>query len=298
MPFHEGDKRTASFSGHLEKGIFQCFGCGAKGNVLDFAVLMDGGDTKKGLDVRKTALKLSNALNLHSSGLSNRESGIQTEGRRGTDKAPMCDNPPLGFRLKYLQADHIYLQNRGFTREVMEHFGVGFCSKGIFAGRIVIPLHRADGELVGYAGRVVDDATCSPENPKYLFPSKRESNGQVVRFRKSAFLYNGYRLKEPVSDLILVEGFASVWWLTQCGWPNVVALMGSSFSEEQLCLISQVTSAKGTLWIMTDGDTAGIRCGSQLSEALGKSRLCCKVIKEGFQPTDYSSEELNELLGS
>src|SRR5690242_17447805 len=58
LPNHNGKKNSASFSAHPEKGIFQCFGCAAKGNVLDFAVLMDSGDPKRGLDVRKTALKL------------------------------------------------------------------------------------------------------------------------------------------------------------------------------------------------------------------------------------------------
>src|SRR5688572_27244577 len=59
IPAHNGNRRTPSFSAHPEKGIFQCFGCGAKGNLLDFAVLMDGGNPKRGLDVRKTALKLN-----------------------------------------------------------------------------------------------------------------------------------------------------------------------------------------------------------------------------------------------
>src|ERR1043166_7889114 len=57
-PSHEGARRSPSFSANLEKGIFQCFGCGAKGNVIEFAARMEGLDPAKGEDFRKAALML------------------------------------------------------------------------------------------------------------------------------------------------------------------------------------------------------------------------------------------------
>ena len=36
LPDHE-DKKTKSFSANLERNIWQCFGCGKKGNILEFA---------------------------------------------------------------------------------------------------------------------------------------------------------------------------------------------------------------------------------------------------------------------
>src|ERR1700709_587006 len=64
LPNHNGKKNSPSFSANLEKGIFQCFGCQAKGNVLDFAVLMDGGSKEIMDDVRKTALSLQERFGL------------------------------------------------------------------------------------------------------------------------------------------------------------------------------------------------------------------------------------------
>src|ERR1700731_1349569 len=58
LPNHNGKKNSPSFSANLEKGIFQCFGCGAKGNLLDFAVLMEKADPKDGIELRKVALEL------------------------------------------------------------------------------------------------------------------------------------------------------------------------------------------------------------------------------------------------
>src|SRR6266850_3677845 len=58
LPKHNGKKNSASFSAHLERGIFQCFGCGAKGNVLEFAALMEKVDPQDGEALREVAFKL------------------------------------------------------------------------------------------------------------------------------------------------------------------------------------------------------------------------------------------------
>src|ERR1043166_7526323 len=64
LPGHTGNRKSPSFSANLERGIFHCFGCQAKGNVLDFAVLMDGGSKEDPADVRRTALALQERFGL------------------------------------------------------------------------------------------------------------------------------------------------------------------------------------------------------------------------------------------
>src|SRR5436190_12925738 len=48
LPTHpirgDGTKRSPSFSVHLRRGIWHCFGCGAKGNVLDLGARLQGLD--------------------------------------------------------------------------------------------------------------------------------------------------------------------------------------------------------------------------------------------------------------
>src|SRR3954465_3082553 len=58
LPTHQGKKRSPSFSAKLDWGVWQCFGCKARGNVLDFAVRMEGLDPENHQDLRKVALKL------------------------------------------------------------------------------------------------------------------------------------------------------------------------------------------------------------------------------------------------
>src|ERR1700690_1165208 len=58
LPNHNGKRNSPSFSANLEKGIFHCFGCEAKGNVLEFAALMAGKNIDDGAELRAVALEL------------------------------------------------------------------------------------------------------------------------------------------------------------------------------------------------------------------------------------------------
>jgi DNA primase len=108
-------------------------------------------------------------------------------------------NPPLKFALKSLDPAHPYLTERGFTPETIAHFGVGWCTgKGIMAGRIAIPMHNEQGELVAYAGRWPGEP---PDGEgKYKLPTG---------FHKSLVVYNLHRAMDHAKDqgLIVVEGF-------------------------------------------------------------------------------------------
>jgi len=295
LPNHNGKRNSPSFSANLKKGIFQCFGCGAKGNVLDFAALMEKADPRDGAALREVALKLQQRFCPETEvkpGKSVASKPVPSKAEP-KDERPVMVNQPLDFELKGLDAEHPYLAGRGFTPETIRHFGLGFCSRGMLKDRLAIPLHDADDGLVGYAGRAVNDDTISDENPRYRFPGKQEKDGTVFEFRKTLFLYNGYRVKAPVDDLIVVEGFASVWWLHQNGLPHVVATMGSDCSERQAELIVALVKPNGRVWIAPDGDKAGERHAQMLLGLISPHRFVRWVkLDENKQPTDLSAEQL------
>jgi DNA primase len=297
LPNHNGKKNSPSFSAQLEKGIFQCFGCGAKGNVLEFAALMEKADPKDGAALHKVAAELQKRFCPETGAVAAAETkkavAKKPEKTEPKDELPVVINPPLGFELKDLDAEHPYLLSRGFTPETIKHFGLGFCSRGLLKDRVAIPLHDVAGALVGYAGRVVDDATITEDNPRYRFPGKRERDGTVFEFRKALFLYNGFRLKAPVDDLIVIEGFTSVWWLHQNGLPDVVATMGADCSEKQAELIVSLVKPAGRVWIAPDGDAAGLRHAQTLLTLISPHRFMRWVkMADGKQPTDLTPEQL------
>jgi DNA primase len=294
LPNHNGKKNSPSFSANLERGIFQCFGCGAKGNVLEFAALMSRVDPKDGTALRKIALELRGRFcpELGESRNAARKDIAQkpeTSAKAEPEsEEPVIVNEPLDFELKGLDAGHPYLLGRAFSRETIEHFGLGYCSRGFLKGRVAIPLRDQEGRLVGYAGRVVDDTLVSEENSRYKFPGKRKVEGTVHEFRKTLFLYNGFRIKVPVDQLVVVEGFTSVWWLTQHGLPHVVATMGADCSERQAELIVSLVKPEGRVWIAPDADKAGERHAQSLLLQLSPHRSVRWLkLDAGKQPTDY-----------
>jgi DNA primase len=92
-----------------------------------------------------------------------------------SDSSPEADvqrviNAPLDFELKSIDAQHLYLSQRGLTPETIAHFGLGVCSRGLMKDRAVIPLHDVHGQLIGYAGRRIKDDSVDDDSPKYLLP--------------------------------------------------------------------------------------------------------------------------------
>ena len=316
MGLEEGVKRhSPSFSANLTKGIFQCFagGCQAKGNVLDFACYMEGVDPGDAQGLRKVALQLQERFlgncDDHKAGGDKpaRSVAKKREDKPAADsevpQKPAGDsarkvivNAPLDFALKNVDPDHPYLKGRGFTPETIAHFGLGYCSRGMMQERIVTPLHDFEGRLVAYAGRLVVDDKIDDENPKYRFPGDRERDGVVYEFKKSLLLYDGQRISAPVRDLVVVEGFPSVWWLWQHGYANVVALMGSSCSDEQADLIAKLVADDGHVWAMSDGDEAGERCAEDVFAHVGAHRFIRWIrLEPGQQPTDCDADALASL---
>ena len=218
-PIHKGEGER-SFHVNTAKNAFQCFSCKARGNVLDFVAAMEK------CNVRDAALKLKGWFQVGDSESSPTPSDhspvgdCQGVGDEDTNR-PVTINAPLSFQLR---VDHTneYGLSRGLSVETLEYFCAGLCiSKGMFAGRFVIPLHNAVGELVGYAGRSLDYS-----EPKYLFPSRDKG------FYKSHILFNLHRIAPSEKQIILVEGFFASMYLWQIGLASL-GLLGSSLSKEQ-----------------------------------------------------------------
>jgi DNA primase len=310
LPGH-ADQKSPSFSANLRKNCFHCFGCGAKGNAVDLEILLMGLDPADPRSARAAGLKLAERLGLNvkerlpadKKGIP-RSSGFPSSQRLmepKPDDEPAAKNvlvnPPLGFALHNLDPTHPYLSCRGFNAETIAHFGLGFCSKGMLKERIAIPLHNENGQLIGYAGRVVDDANITGENPRYLLPGRRERDGAVIEFRKSVVLYNAHRVQRPVDDLVIVEGFTAVWWLWQHGVHNAVALLGASASESQLALIVRLVADSGRVWLLPDGDASGQQLAHELLPRLALRRWCRWIqLLDGEQPTDLTAEDILALI--
>ncbi len=132
--------------------------------------------------------------------------------------------PPLGCTVE-VDAHHPYLKTRGLTPETIADFGLGFSrSEACLKSRILIPVHNAAGDLVGYAGRWPGDPL-PRERSKYRFHGPIHDE-----------LFNLHRVLQVggTFPVLLVPGFFDLFHLRQRGCECVVALLGTELRSLQL----------------------------------------------------------------
>jgi DNA primase len=298
-PIHKGENPT-QFRVSISKNIWNCFSeCKHGGNVLDFIAKMENGS------IHAAAIKAIEWFQLDPEAMSGKSNEEETEtepeqAQSRPERKPKPPQPrpeentgpnkPLKFRLEKLERSHPYLTERGLTTETLVDFGAGFCAKGMMAGRIAIPIHNVNSEVVAYAGRLIGEP--SEENPKYKLPPS---------FKKSLELFNIDRASKesPDKTLLIVEGFFDCMKLHQLGHKKTVALMGSSMSPAQEELIREHTDANSRVILMLDEDEAGQTGRENIAARL--SHFCFVKAhvfpKSDMQPEDLSAEELNEIVG-
>lgn len=292
-PIHKGS-RKGQFSVSLSKNAFKCFSgeCGAKGNQIDLVAAMED------VSFREAALLLQEWFGIEPGDPpERRERGRRSSSRNkasGGDDAPKAaravdepkENKPLTFYLNLESSP--YLESRGLSPETIAYFGLGLCSRGSMQGRIAIPIHDHEGKLVAYAGRWAGEDSEIPEGEgKYKLPAG---------FHKSLVVYNLQRIPAGTKQVIIVEGFFSVFALHQLGYKNVVSTMGSSISGEQLQLLRDRVQG---VQVFFDGDNAGEGGALEVGAKLYASGLWCRLVRcpDGKQPDQLSTEELKKLLG-
>lgn len=282
LPTH-ADAKGKTFSANCAKGVWQCFGCHESGNVIDFAVLMEGKSKKDGQAVRAVARSLKERFVEKRSG---NPPGRTTTARtqptlaashsppKADANKPVVINQPLDFQLKTLETVHPFFAEQKLLPETVARFGLGFCKRGSLAGRIAVPLEDDAGQLVGYAGFRLDQRSAAGDTPKYVFPSSREHDGIHHVFERGRFLYNGHRVGKAVKDLIVVRDCHSVWHLFQGGFANVVALMGEWCSEGQAAILPLLTADNARIWLLTDSSAESDNAARTLLPWVAADRLC------------------------
>ena len=307
-PFHDDGEPSCSVN--LGKRVYHCFGCQAAGNVLEFVHRMENRDGQA-VTLRRAGILLAeiSGIDLPSGHGAQRPKEARTGPRwAGTWKttAPVPDplpgppqrrkngtgegketrhNKPLGFEL-LLNPYNPHLKERGLSPELINSFGLGFCDKGIMAGRVCIPIHNADGQLVAYAGRWVGPLEDLPEGKgKYELPKG---------FRKDLELFNLHRVAH-CRHLIVVEGYFGAIRLHGARLP-AVALMGTSVSVKQLELLAHANARHIT--VLLDGDDPGREAAEKVAGAIANIAWARIVqLPDGSQPDTIDQAQLERLLG-
>jgi DNA primase len=267
-PIHRGDGRDA-FHVNLARNIFHCFACGACGTVLDFVAAME----RCSLFEAAQKLQAMTCSSVPMISTAN-EKKLVTERRRVSS--------PLNFKLTGVDCRHPYLVERGITEQTAREFGIGFyAGPGLMHRRLVIPIHNAEGQLIAYCGRFVDQTP-----PRYRVPPG---------FAKSDILFNIHLAGAGTENsVVVVEGFFDCMKVHQAGVRSVVALMGSVLYEPQRQALLERFSR---VILLLDGDSTGRKASMAISQRL---RPDCDVrvisLPDGVQPDQLPAEDIVNIL--
>jgi len=143
--------------------------------------------------------------------------------------------------------DYVY-KDRGLTPETVKLWGLRYDKR---YGRVVIPIRRADGRLVGYTGRILPELDVPSEDGHY--PTKYFNYRGL---NKDLYLF-GAHLFTRSKPVILVEGPFDVMKTRQAlgSAYNVGATLGGGFSDAHYRTV--MSAMPQVVFLFQDADTAG-----------------------------------------
>lgn len=301
-PFH--DDHSPSMSVSPEKKIYNCFVCGAKGNVISFVMNYENLNYVEALKVLGNKCGIS--LNVNTFKKKDNYDKFY-EIYEFTNKFYQNNlNTASGHEARE------YLNNRGINEEIIKEFQIGLAlgfdksvtklliQKGynetdlvdigisnktdygyqdLFINRIMFPLWNLEGKIVGYSGRIYNTS----DTAKYI------NTKETIIFKKGLNLYNYHRAKNDIrlsGSVIIMEGFMDVIRAYSIGVKNVVATMGTALTVENANLIKKMSQ---NVILCFDGDKAGNKATYACGNELVKIGVNPKVVRleSNLDPDEY-----------
>ncbi len=311
-------EKTPSFTVNDQKGFYHCFATGEHGDVFTFLMKTEGvafpeaverlaeeagvelpkslpptPEVQAQLDTRERLYQLVDvAAEYFSTNLRARAGQLAQDylARRGLSEETIAT-----FRLGYAMNDRTALMNHlrkaGYSEGEMIASGMIIGGEDIrepydrFRNRVMFPITDLKGRAIAFGGRALD-----PQQPaKYL------NSNDTPLFHKGRVLFNAHHARQAAyekSNVIAVEGYMDVIALSQAGFHEAVAPLGTALTEEQL----------GLLWRMSqepilcfDGDGAGRKAAfravdTALPHLKPGSSLRFAFLADGVDPDDVVRE--------
>ncbi len=299
-PFH--NEKTPSFVVSPDIQRYKCFGCLESGDIFNFLQKIENIDFPEALE------KLA------------KEAGVELKKQEGFSKYKILEEinyKAARYYYNQLKKDKIamdYLEQRGFNKESIKNFGIGYAPRrpelrkyllrtknysqrqlldsGLFTlkdkvvkekfyDRIMFPIRSTRGKVLGFTGRVLPGNNWGP---KYM------NSPDTPIFHKRENLFGQYESRQEIrkKDLaILCEGSTDVVSAHQHGIKNIVAPLGTGLTKEQLEKLSKTT--KNILFFF-DSDKAGQEAlirGFKIASELG-------LVPYAASPKPY--KDIDELL--
>lgn len=280
-PFPDHKEKTASFSVSQTKQLYHCFGCKKSGNLISFMRDYHGMSFPEAIEFLAGRARIP--LPVVDRQI-NSEEERQAEKRRQILKANELAQTYFRDQVKNAHGDHaavMYFEKRGLTPETQEIFGLGYATSAweglapflknrgvqmeiadqaglvrrrregqgyfdLFRERVMFPIRKVTGEVIGFGGRILDKG-----EPKYL------NSPETPLFHKGRVLYGldqTARYIRSEDRVIVVEGYMDLIAMFQAGIHNLAATLGTALTLDHAYALRKLTP---NITVLFDGDAAG-----------------------------------------
>lgn len=315
-PFHA--EKTPSFNVNPAREIFHCFGCGAGGNAFSFIMKIEGVSfpeavkllaKKTGVEIEERQLtpaeKKSQDEHTQFLRINNLTSAyyrsVLLHGQEGEPareylakrsvQSDISDAYGLGFAPDRRDGLVKHLRSNGVDMESALKLGIIRMSDAgwydLFRNRLIFPIRDARGQVIAFAGRVLDAAL-----PKYI------NSPESPLYHKSSVLF-GIDMALPSirtgNSIIIVEGYFDHLALYRAGVRNVVATCGTALTSIHAGMIKRHAERIYTLF---DSDNAGKKATIRAMELFLEQRIPAYVISlpAGDDPDSFLAKNSTEAF--
>lgn len=257
--FHEHHFKSPSLCINIDKKLFVCYSCGAKGHIR--RILYNFGISFNGWQGVTSEKEFDKQID-----------GIMDEFVVQPEEMNLSDEGEL----KKYRFKHPYLLRRGFSAEILRKNQIGFDKE---TARVTIPVFF-QGRYYGCIKR----SACGFE-PRYLYPDN---------LQKSAIVYSPEPMASKDDSVeFWTEGSLDALKIAQFGY-HANAILGSMFSVVQMDILKKSPRRKV---ILLDNDKAGKQGTQHLLENYKGTDIEVFVYPENIKdPGDFTEEMFEQQL--
>ena len=317
-PFHA--EKSPSFSVHIVRQYYYCFGCHATGDVFSFIQKVENVSFPEA--VKTVALKCG--IPLPKREFSSPEEAAESRQRGKLIELHEAATAWFEQQLKTPEGSlaREYLTGRGMTDEGIAKFRIGYAPESFhalrerlqsmadpdtlrlsglfsfkeqedgkpgplyskFRKRITFPIASESGKVIAFTARALESG--DKAGPKYM------NSPETPLYTKGHVLFNLDKARQPIREAnfaLLVEGQMDCISAYLAGITNVLATSGTAFTEAQVRLLSRYTTR---VIVNFDPDTAGANAAEKSIALLTEEGFEVKIVtlEGGLDPDRYIRE--------
>lgn len=314
-PFHT--EKSPSFSVNAELGMYYCFGCGAKGDVITFVREVEHLDFVEAVESLAARAGIALRYDNESTGRDHQRKSRIHE----TLEAAIAWYHDRLLSAADASAARGYLRGRGYDGEGVRKYRLGWAPDGwdrlvkslglpasalvdaglatvdesgrytdFFRARILFPIYEAGGKPVGAGGRLLPGG----RGPKY------KNTPATAVYDKSDVLYGLNWAKKAVVDrgrVVVCEGYTDVIGLQQAGVEEAVATCGTALADGH---IRRLKNFARRIVLAYDADAAGQAAAERFYEWESRYEVEISVaaLPVGADPADLARTDPEALAGA